>query len=346
MSIVELAAGMIDKLPQIFHLFYITGFIFMAWVFGNFAVKYLNKRMSHIVRYGLSFAVGFIIVFCASAMNNAFIFVSGGFLDMLQANLFINGIIATIIISLGLHLVSGKSKEKPLDKVIKELESKTGRMKKLLEEHKIRLINEDEAKKKATDLVPGYNVKSVTLREERWDVLMENLEEKKANVFIDPYNGSYEIAKDEVFFHNNTSGILGIIIILGIVIFSLFNFSGFPQSDMQSMFADMGILQEDVKMLLQEKDMEEGCISAISIMAIYGMKMDELEFSESDEAREMIENITGEDVRMMYKAPYGGKDYIMAIALPNDVDQSDQQEVAAKTNVCVATEDKFCDCLK
>lgn len=346
MSILELAAGMIDKLPQLFQLFYIIGFIVMAWFFGNIAVKSFKKKMNYAVRYGISFAVGFVIVFCASAMNNVIIFTSGGFLDMLQINLLINGIIATIIVSIGLYLVSSKRKEKPLEKVIEDMQKRIDKMKIALAEHKIRLISAEDAKKKATELVEGYNVKDATLREDKWDITMENLEKKKANVFIDPYDGSYDIAKDESYFKNNISAIIGIIAILGIVVFSLFNFTGFKQNDMSEMITDLGIPPEDAAMFFRERNITGDCVSAMSIMAKYGMNMEELEIYDSEETRQMIEEKTGERVLKMFVAPYEGKDYIMSLSLPEDADPSDEQAVGSKTNICVSTEDKFCDCLR
>ncbi len=346
MSFLELAAGMIDKLPQIMEIFYMLGFIVLIWVFGNIAVKSFKKKMNHAIRYGLSFAVGFVIFFCASAMNNVLIFVSGGLADMLRINLFINGIVATIIVSVGLFLVSRNRKEKLPEEIISEMQKRISKMKTLLAEHKIRLIDENDAKRKATKLVEGYSVKDATLREEKWDILMENLEKKKANVFIDPYDGSYEIAKDESFIKTNILGIIGTAVIVGIVIFSLFNFTGFPQSDMSEMLTNLGIPEEDAGMFFEEKNISEDCVSAMSIMARYGMRMDELEIYEGEETKTIIENTTGEKVLMMYIASYEGKDYIMSINLPQGVNPADQQATGSKTNICVSTEDKFCDCLK
>lgn len=346
MSFLEIASQMIDKLPQIMQFVQILSAVVMIWFFGNIAVRSVQKKLHFGVRYLLSVAVGFLIYFCATAMNNVIILISGDIFDLLKLNLIINSIIATVIISVALYLLTFDRKEESPKKIIDDLKKKIEEMKIRMAEKKVMMVSREDAEKKALEHVDCYSVKSVTMRDGRWDVSMEDTDKRKADFFIDPYDGSFEIVKDESHIKIKAKSLIGAILLIGILIFSLFNFTGFVKDDFSDIAKGLGIPEEEAEMIFSQKDMEEGCISAMSITAKHGMSLGELDEYESEHTKKIIEESAEQKVIRMYTAPYEGTDYILAIVLPADVNMTDSREIESSTNICVATEDKLCDCLR
>ncbi len=346
MALSDAALQIAENLPEIISFAYAVSFLLLMWVYGNIAVKSIDRKMHFSTRYALSFGIGFLILFCASALENVFSPFSGGIYDLLNINFVINGVIATIVFSAAFYMISRQPKKKDDKKIIEELNEKIRKMKELLEKNKIMLVSEDDAKRKAVKLVSGFSVKAAVLRHGKWNIHMENLDKQKADVFIDPYDGSYEIAKDEK--RIPALKLAGVVLIIAILAFSAINFKGFPQSDFSSIAEDLGISQEEFDIMFGEKNLPEGCVKAMTIAAKYGMKMASLDVIEDNETRRIIEEGSGQRVVIMYRAPHEGKNYTMAVAFPRDFDleSAESSEVSKNTNICVALGDKFCDCLK
>ncbi|NOX71919.1 MAG: hypothetical protein GXO64_04465 [Candidatus Micrarchaeota archaeon] len=327
-------------------ILYWASFLFFSWTFGNIAVKSLRKKIHFATRYILSLGVGFIILFCASAMGNVFKFVSGGIFDLFKANLIINGIIATAIFSFAFYLLAAGTRRKEPSEIIKELNKKIQVMKDALSRNNIKTISDDDAKKRAIKLVDGYSAKNVVMRDDKWDVYMEDENGKKADVLIDPYDGSYEIIKDES--HLPLKRIIGALLIIGIVLFSFFNFTGFYQDDLSSIAESLGIPESEFKNIIKPKNLPEGCTSAMSIAVKYGMKINELEKIDDEQMRLSLEEKIGERIIGLFIAPYNGMNYTMVVTLPHDFDMqsASEDDITKNTNICVALGDTLCDCLK
>lgn len=325
---------LLDMLPQILLPLQIAVYFILAWFFGAIALKGLKKHLIFPVRMVLTLSIGFLCVVSGSVIAGYIPFLQDKILRLFQIDITVGSIISSVIFALSFYLITRKFERTDPKTLIEKLRKRVGLLEGILVEHKISPIKKDEAKKIAERAVPGYVFKDAKLNKTEWEVVVQK-GKKKARVVMGAYDGGvktveYEMSKVD-FILSHPSRIVGVGIIIFLIAFSFLNFKGFPSmaEDISSLFSlspgDLtGIVGKG------EENLPKGCISAASLALKYNPK---LPVFENKTIETMIENRSGTDIQWMYRIDYEGTNYILA------VDSNFE-------NICSATEEKFCQCIK
>ncbi|NIO23037.1 MAG: hypothetical protein GTN38_03360 [Candidatus Aenigmarchaeota archaeon] len=318
--------SLLEMLPQLLNLIQIVVYVILAWFFGAIAMKGLRKHLIFPVRMVLTFCVGFFCLISGIALSDYIFFLQDPIFALFQLDITVGGLLSSLIFAVAFYLISRKAERMDPKTLMKKLKNRVGLLEGILLEHKVPPIREEEAKKRAEKLVPGYQAREAKLNKTDWEVFLWK-EKRKAKVIMGAYDGETKIVEHDMsraeHFISDPLRIIGIGIIIFILGFSLINFKGFPNmtEGMSSMF---GIP------LGGDENLPEGCVSASMLALKYNPK---LPVFEDESVRTMIESETGTTIQWMYRVDYEGADYILAI------DSNFE-------NICSATENKFCNCME
>ncbi|NIO19428.1 MAG: hypothetical protein GTN76_01435 [Candidatus Aenigmarchaeota archaeon] len=323
-----------ELLPQFLSIAQTVIYVILAWFFGAIALKGLRKHLIFPVRMVLTFCIGFLCVISGIVISNYIPFLQDAMFRLFQVGLTVGGLISSIILAVALYMMSRKIERTDSKTLIEKLKKRVGLLEGVLVEHKIPPMREEDVRRKAEKLVPGYQFRHAGLNKMDWEVsLMKG--KKKAKVIMGAYDGEvkmieHDMSKVEALI-SDPLRVVGIGIIIFILGFSLINFRGFP-SMMEGLPSLFGLSPDELSGVLGGDDgnLPEGCISAGRLALKYNPKLPVFE-DESVEA--IIESQSGTDVQWMYRIDYDGTDYILAIDTNFE-------------NICSATMDKFCQCIE
>lgn len=124
------------------------------------------------------------------------------------------------------------------------------------------------------------------------------------------------------------SFVLGIVILLVFVGFSLANFQGFPDIT-ERISKEIGISPQEFSEMLPS---ENSCMSPLVLFQVYGndiMNGRIKPYKDSEFEKRLKEE--GKEIKVMYKLGYKGKEYILVIT---------------KNEICSFSESKLCSCFK
>ncbi len=349
---------MLQMIPQILGMLQIVVYIFLAWFLGSLAMKGMKKRFGLAVRILLSFGLGFLCLIGGTVIPSFFGLFQDGFMRMLQIDLFVGGIIMSVVFGVSLYMITRKSGKGSLKKINEKLRERIKILEGSLFKSKVKPIQKSVAMEKAEEENEGYKAKKAMLEKTDWVVYLES-GKKQAITTIGGYDGEVRDTRYRMPLLNHLISepvrLAGIIIIIAFVVFSVANFRGFPS--MSEGFGEMissatGLPEDQIDMLMgggsSGGDVPEGCVSASAMFTRYGMNIANLPAYSNEQVRSMLEEETGQDVLMMYRADYEGSEYILGVTVPPDMDltQVTQEEIISRANFCVATETRVCDCMK
>jgi len=323
-----------EFLPQLLSIAQTVIYVIFAWFFGAIALKGLKKHLVFPARIVLTFCVGFVCLVFGIALSGYMVFFQDSVFRLFQLDLLIGGLVSSVILAVAFYLMSRRIERTDPKTLINRLKKRVGLLEGLLVEHKVPPVKEEEARKMAEKLVPGYRARDAKLNKTDWEVFLER-GNRKAKVIMGAYDGEVKIVEHEMSrvesIISDPFRVVGIGIIIFILGFSMVSFRGFP-SMTDALPSLLGISPDELTEILGggEENLPEGCVSAGRLALKYNPNLPQFE----DESVEMmIESETGIDIQWMYRVDYQGKDYILAI-------DSDFE------NLCSASEDKFCQCIR
>ncbi|NIP40979.1 MAG: hypothetical protein GTN39_05700, partial [Candidatus Aenigmarchaeota archaeon] len=273
----------------------------------------------------------------------------GTIFQTIQMDMFLGGLLGAIIIAAAFHMITRKEREEGKGSTTRKLQERVSLLEGILLKYKIPTLKEDEVRRTAETLVPGFTTKQANLKDTDWEILLER-GDKKAAVIMGAYTG--EVKKIE---HLEEKGLLsdpvriiGIAMIIFLVAFSILNFRGFPTM-LESVASFLGMSPEQFNMLIGNEDLPEGCVSASRLLMKHGISILGGAGSYSNEnVKQIIESETGRDVVLMHQTDLGGEDYIISVTLPEGMDTSTMtnQEMLESSEICSSTEEMLCNCVK
>lgn len=326
--------GLLDMLPQILFMAQIAAYILLSWFLGSLAFRGMRKRIPFAIKIIATIGTGFLCLVAGTVFAGYMFFFEGTVFKMFQLDLFLGGLITSIIVAVAFYMITHKEKGEGKDKMLNKLQERISLLEGLLLEHKVPTLREDEVKKTSEALVPGFTAKEANLKKTDWEILLEK-EEKKAMVIMGAYTG--EVKKIE---HLGKKGILsdpvrivGIALVIFLVAFSVLNFRGFPNM-MEGFASLLGMSPDQFSMFAGSGELPEGCVPVASILSEHGVSVlgGESAYG-NEEVRNMIEREAGVSIEWMYMIEHEGTNYILAVD-------------SALQNMCTATEDMFCQCIK
>jgi hypothetical protein len=335
-------ADMLDALPQIMLLAQIVMNFVLAWAFGAIAFRGLKKDLRFYIRIPALLVIG-LLCLLAGVIIREFISFNNTIFRILQIDLFISGLIVSMIIATSLYLITRKFAENK-DKKISQLEERIKLLENILAKEKVQPIKENDAKKMAEALVKGFTVKEANLKLPVWEILLEK-GSKKAKIILGAYTG--DVRKIDYVGRKDVSTIAGILIIVFIAIFTLVNFKGFP-SFTETIAPLFGMNETQFNEFFGPKQMPEGCVRILSILAKQGVKVigSEQNLYKNEDVSKMLEANTGKRVLLMYNTTYEGKNYVISVLLPKDYEVFSEEEIKRYAEICVSTDEVLCECIK
>ncbi len=341
---------MIEMLPQILFIAQIVTYLLLAWFLGSLAFRGMRKKIPLPIKIIAMLGIGFLCLIIGVVLGDYMFFFKGTILQTFQIDLFLGGLIGSIAVALALYMITRKEKGMGGGKMIKKLQERVSLLEGLLLRYRVPTLREDEVKKTAETLVPGFSAKQANLKKTEWEVLLEK-EERKAKVIFGAYTG--EVKKIE---HLGARGLLsdplriiGIGVIIFLIAFSLLNFKGFP-SMMEDVASLLGMSPEQFETLTGSEDLPEGCVPTIRILMSQGLSVLGGENSYMDDnLRQMIEERhPGREVFMMTPTEYEGENYVLSFTLPKGMnfEGMSSQEILNNAEICSSIGDTMCDCIQ
>lgn len=326
--------GLLEMLPQLLNILQIIVYVILAWFFGSIALKGLRKHLIIPFRIVLSFCVGLLCLVFGVVLSGYLFFLQGSIFSLFQLDITIGGLIASFILAIAFYLISRGVERTDHKTLINKLKKRVGLLEGLLVEHKVPPMGEDEAKKAAEKLLPGYRARDAKLIKTDWEILLEK-EKRKAKIIMGAYDGEVKIIEHDMSraerMISDPVRIVGIGIIIFVLGFSMISFKGFPNMA-ESLPSLFGMSPDELFGMVGggDENLPEGCVSAGRLALKYNPSLPQLE----DESIEtMIESGGGIEVQWMYSVDYDGANYILAID-------------ANFENICSATESTFCHCMQ
>jgi hypothetical protein len=286
--------------------------------------------MRFLVKLPIVFAVGFIALITAISLSNFINFFNEGFFfRIIQFNIFINGIISSIILAVSFYLITYKDAKSR--KTVEKLEKRIEDLENLLLKHKVPVLPKEKITEIAKKRFKNYKVSKADVNGKFWEVHMEK-GKKKITVAIGGYDGEikdviYESKLHMIF--SNPLKIIGALIIICLLLFSALFFKNFPSMG-ENLASAFGMSNEQYLELFGEKNLPEGCISASRLALKY---KPELPTYENLDVKKLIEDASGIKIKWMYRIEDEGKNYVLAL------DENFEY-------VCSSTESVFCECVK
>ncbi len=337
---------LMSMLPEILRIFQAIIYFVMVWFFGSIIGKGFKINRFFASKL-LLFGSGFLALVGGVALSNFITPFKNSFFSLIQMDVFINGLIISIIILVGLRFISYKKIHVMSD--TGSLKDKINRLESIMANSKVPSISKKEAISKAEGFMDGYKANGIISKGNCIEVSLSK-GKRKAKVLMDAYDGEiknifYDSKIDYLL--GNPMRIGGIAIIAGVIMFSLINFRGFPESNViETVSSMLGIPSEQLNNLFGNRDMPEGCIGPAQLFIKYGAKLSTLAEYKNEKIKNMIESSSGQKVVVMYNVEYNEKYYIMAITLPSDVEPESASgfQLISQANICSAMQDKFCSC--
>jgi uncharacterized membrane protein YkoI len=342
----------IDILPQLMLIAQTVMYFVLAWVFGSLAFRGMKKHISFLIKIIAMLGTGFVCLIVGTVLKNYILFFRGTIFESIQLDLFLGGLISSIAFAFALYMITHKEEKTDKDTLIKKLQERVNLLRGILLKNHAPTLKEDKVRKTAETLVPGFTAIQANLKGADWEILLKK-DDKKAVVMLGAYTGEvkkieHDKTKSEALF-SDPLRIAGIGIILFLIGFSFFSFHGFPNM-LEGVASLFGMTPDEFNMLMGigDQNLPEGCVSATRLLMKQGVNiMGGKDSYLNEDVRGMIENATNKQVVLMYKADFEGKEYILSVTLPQELDfsQMSNDEIIRNADICSSTEEIFCDCI-
>jgi len=339
-------ADIMDALPMLLFIAQIVMNVILAWVFGSVAFRGMQRKMAFTIRIPAMLATGFVCLLFGAGVRQYLFFLQGTPFNLIQLDLFIGGLIAAITAAIGLYLITRNRKDEEESTTIAKLKESVKLLEGLLVKEKVQTLKEDEVKKTAESLLPGFSAKKASLKNTEWEILLEK-DKKQALATLGAYTG--EVKKIEHLGAKDPYMIAGICIIIALIVLSVLTFRSLP-SFAEGVASLMGMDEAQFNALIGNEQLPAGCVSTVRILMKQGVNIVGSDTSFKDESVvAMVEGETGRKVAMMYTTVYDGKEFILSITFPRDMNVSEGEtndDIMQKAEICSSTADTFCDCIK
>jgi hypothetical protein len=342
---------LLEMLPQLLATVQIIIYVFLSWFFGSIAIRGMKYRLSFPIKIGLTFGLGFACMVAGTALPVAFNIMQTGILKAFQVDSLIFGIIISIVFAMCLYMISKEAKGVGHKELSEKLAKRVEVMESMMLQGRPRPILESDAREIAKQALVGYDAKTAKLKGAEWLVLLEK-GNRKASVLLGAFDGYVKEVKHEMPLSerliSDPGRIAGIIIIVGILVFSMFSFRGFPTIS-DSMASMLGMSPEDMKGLLGVgENLPAGCVSARNLFMRTGVNIGGMPPYDNEGTKNMLEQATGQTVLMMFETEYEGTGYIGSVVIPKNMDVTgvSQEELTSQASFCSSTKDTLCSCMK
>lgn len=348
-SMLAILPLLMESLPLILLATQIMMYVFFAWFFGSIVIKGYRRHLSFPIKIVSVFGLGFISLIAGIAFSTISPILNEEIFKLLQINIMVNGLIASIILAISLYSLSYKNRPSSSKVMIEKLKMKVSELEELLMKNKAKYISESEAQSSAESLLKGYKAVKASLNDNEWEILLTK-GKRGAKVILDAWDGEVKkvIHPRSIMNFLYPARIIGIGIIVCFLVFSLLNFQGFPTmsegfsnlfgmspEELSSVFGSMGEGLPSFGIL--EQQVPEGCVSALAIFSKLGPQLADEQFLKdhlytNSEMKNIIEQNAQASVMTMFKIDYEGKEIVMAFT--------------DNARVCHTTDGKFCGCIE
>ncbi len=338
--------GVVEMLPQMLLLAQVAMYVVLSWIFGSFAFRGMKRRMPFALKLAALFGAGFLCLIAGSGLRSYMPFLRGTLLDLLQLDLLIGGLIASLAMAAAFYLITRSRGAESDSMTIRKLEERVKLLEGFMVKNKIPVLKEDEVRRTAETLVPGFTARQVSLKGTDWEIILEK-DGKKAAVVFDAYTGDVK-AVERPEGKINPLMLVGVAIIICLAVFSLLSFKGFP-SITEGIASMMGMNEDQFSSLMGSTNMPDGCVATVRIVMSQGISViGGQDMLTDDSAKDVIESATGRSVMLMYNTDYEGKSYIISITLPQEMNMTgiSNDEIMQNAEICTSTSEALCDCIK
>jgi hypothetical protein len=279
-------------------------------------------------------------------MSGFMFFFNGTLFQMLQLDLFAGGLISSGLMGLAFYMITRGQAESE-SKTARKLEERVELLEGLLLKQNAPTLNEDEVKRTAESLLPGFSAKQASLKAADWEILLEK-GEKKAVVVLGAYTGDVRQIERGTERLRDPRVIAGVAIIIALVAFAVLSFRSLP-SVTEGVASMLGMSDEQFQSLTGGGSLPQGCVATVRILMKQGVSIIGGENTYSDDRlKGIIEAATGRSVMLMYKTVYEGKEYVISMTIPKGMDISNvsNDEMMKNAEICSSASGTFCDCVK
>jgi len=252
MGVMEFGMKLVESLPEF--LFILQVLIYFGFVsfFGWIVMLGYRTYSSYPLRLGLRYIMGFLALVCGIGISGFFTWFRdvNVFLELSQMDVFISGILASLILGICVFLITRNI----------------------------------------------FNISGIKKAIERLEKRLERAEKTKRKDIL-----------------RNPGFLVGISILIAFLGFSLSHFQGFP-SLAERVSQEMGMSLQDFQTLFGSPQGEE-CVGPLILFQRYGEDImnGKIEPYENREVKNRIEEYAGEEVKVMYRVSYQGREYVLAI---------------------------------
>ncbi len=336
--------SILDILPQILAAAQTIMYIVLSWIFGSLAMRGMRKDIPLAVRIPVMLGTGFLCVIAGISLSGYMFFLHGTIIQTIQMDMFLGGLAASALLALAFYMIT---REEGMQKETAErLRERVSLLEGLLLKHKVPTLKEREVMRTAESLVPGFAAKEARLKGSNWEILLEK-KGKNARVVLGAYTGDVRMIEHPGIV-SEPLRVAGVILIICLLGFSLLTFRGFPNIT-ESIASLLGLSPEQMNALIGGRELPEGCVSTLRVLMKHGISvLGGGNTYEDENTKSMIETETGRQVIFMYRTEFEGKDYILSITFPADLDASNMtnEEVMKHSEICTSTREILCDCIK
>lgn len=336
-SLLSVVPRILESLPQVIQTVQIVVYIFLIFLFGKVAVKGLRPKLNYIFRTGLTVGCGVVCLVASTAVAGLFPVLETGIFQFLQLGMFLGGLVAAFIISIGLYLLSyGLGGNR-----IEKLEGELSKFKEVLLDNKVlEAIPENRAKKIGEER-SGLSAREAELVKENWRVKVGKGKEGRM-VVIDALTGEVkEVLRGSKIanFFSVKPRIVGVAVLVVFLILVLVNFQGLPS--ITESLSEIGLTPEVIANLSQAGEELKGLKGRIGggvdsecmqLGTLTEEDMKNAEVYEDPEAKNRFEEEADSTVVQMSRLKKKGAEIIIAVT-------EDQR-------FCYSVEGKFCGCFE
>ncbi|MBI4176001.1 MAG: hypothetical protein HY518_02255 [Candidatus Aenigmarchaeota archaeon] len=330
---------LIQTLPLLLQTIQLFSYMVILWFFGSIITSAYKGHLHPLAKFFVRVFFGLISLMIGVTIGSLLPF-DNELLKVIQADIFIGGLIAALLISSAFYLFSYRIpsiSSGEVGKRIRSLEGKIARLESILEREKIsKPIAEADAKSYAAASLTDYKTDAAEQSGDTWKVTMRK-GEKEATVLVDAYTGSvvktvkHKTRIGEVF--SDPLKIAGIVILAVLVVFGVFTFRGFPDfgSDVYSLIDITPSQLEGLAGMFSANETVAGCVNTNLLLFQYNdaIVRGTLPPYTNGTLQSAIENQSGFNVIRMYSVTHQSQPFILAVT---------------SGGVCSSTPETFCGC--
>jgi len=116
--------SILGMLPQLLFMTQIIMYLILAWFFGSLAFRGMHKQIPLAIKLVTTIGTGFLCLVAGAVLASYMFFFQGTIFKTFQIDLFLGGLIGSIIIAVAFYMITRKDKGVGKDKMIKKLQER------------------------------------------------------------------------------------------------------------------------------------------------------------------------------------------------------------------------------